>query len=107
MLVGRVIHDDLSDDLQTIRMRLLDEHLKIVQSTIVRVHIAAVCNTEALITQRRGTERQEPEGRHAEITQIGQLLDKSLKITDAIAIAVIKGPHMEFVYDGVLVPEGL
>jgi hypothetical protein len=34
-------------------------------------------------------------------------LDKSLKITDAITIAVIKGPHMEFINDGVLVPEGL
>src|SRR4030095_3716397 len=107
MLVGRVTFDKLSDDLQTIRMRLLDEHLKIVQSAVVRVHIAVVRNIVAIITQRRGIERQEPEGRHAEITQIGQLLDKSLKITDAIAIAIIKGPHMQFVNDGVLVPEWL
>ena len=51
MLVGRVIHDQLSDDLQTVRMRLLDEHLKIVQGTIVRVHTAVVRNIVTIITQ--------------------------------------------------------
>src|SRR4029450_8774889 len=88
-------------------MGLLDEHLKIVQSAIVRVHIAVVRNIIAIITEGRGRKRQNPEGRHAEITQIGQLLNKSLKITDAIAIAVTKGPHVEFINDGGLVPEGL
>src|SRR5215510_2927905 len=107
MLVGRMIHHELSDDLQTIRMRLLDEHLKIVQGAVVRVHIAVVRNSIAIITEGRGVKRQKPEGRHAEITQIGQLLNKSLEITDAIAIAVTKGPHVEFVNDGVLVPERL
>src|SRR2546430_8255597 len=107
MLVGGVINDQLSDNFQTIRVRLLDEHLKIVQRAVVRVHSAVVRNIVAIITQGRGIERQEPEGRDAEVTQIGQLLDKSLEITDAIAIAVIKGPHMEFVNDGVLVPEGI
>src|SRR4029434_10422456 len=88
-------------------MRLLDKHLKIVQGAIVRVHIPVVRNIVAIITEGRGIKRQKPEGRHAEITQIGQLLNKSLEITDTIAIAVIKGPHVEFINDGVLVPEGL
>src|SRR5215510_2478749 len=86
-------------------MRFLDEHLKIVQGAVVGVHIAVVRNIVAIITEGRGIKRQKPEGRHAEITQIGQLLNKSLEITDAIAIAVIKGPHVEFINDGVLVPE--
>src|SRR5262245_15775733 len=84
-------------------MRLLDKHFKIVQGAVVRVHIAVVRNIVAIITEGRRIKRQKPEGCHPEITQIGQLLNKSLEITDAIAIAVINGPHVVFINNVVLV----
>ena len=51
MLVGGVIHNQLSDHFQTIRMRLLNEHPEIVQRAVVRVHIAVVRNIIAIIAQ--------------------------------------------------------
>src|SRR5437763_15985667 len=68
------------------------------------MHIAVISNVIAIITQGRRIERQQPEGGHPEILQIVQLLDKPLKIANAVAIAIVEGPHVEIINDRIFVP---
>src|SRR3974390_163034 len=59
----------------------------------------------SVVTQRRGEEWHQPDGGDAEIFKIIQPLSQAAEIADAVAIAVVHGPHVHLVDDGVLVPE--
>src|SRR2546421_9726868 len=69
------------------------------------MHTAVISNVIAIITQGRRIERQQPEGGHPEILQIVQLLDKSLKIANAVAITIVEGSYVEFINDRIFVPQ--
>ena len=63
------------------------------------MHVLVVGDVIAIIAQGRGIKRQQPECRDPQVLQIVQLLGQSWKITDAIAVTVVEGPHVEFVDD--------
>jgi hypothetical protein len=67
--------------------------------------VVVVRNVVAVVLQRGGIERQQPERRHAEVLQIVELACESLKVTDAIAVAVSEGAHVQLVKHRLLVPE--
>ena len=107
MLVGGVIDHQLRNHFQTTRMGRLHKQPKVGKSAVVRMYAAVVRNIIAIIAQGRRIERQQPQRRHAEILEVVEFLEESFKIANAVAIAIVKGPHMEFVNDRILIPQWL
>jgi hypothetical protein len=71
------------------------------------VHAGIIGDIVAIVLQRRGVEGQEPDSGDPEILQIIQLLRQPCEVSHPIAVAVIEGAGMEFVDDGVFVPQGI
>ena len=59
----------------------------------------------AVVFQRRGEDRHQPEAGHAQVAQVVQFLGQAAQIAVAVAVAVVKAAHVDFVEDGILVPK--
>lgn len=88
-------------------MGLAQETLEIVQRPIVRVHVVVIGDIVAVVLERRGVERQNPDGGHAQVGQIVELLGQAVEIADAVAVGIPKALDMDFIDDRVLVPQGI
>ena len=79
MLVRGVVDHELGDDAQIAPVRRAHEGAEIVHPSIGRVDAAVVGDVVAVVAQRRGIERQEPERGDAEILQIVELAGQARK----------------------------
>ena len=73
MLVGGVVDDQLGDDAQIAAVRLAHKGLEIGHLAVGRVDVLVVGDVVAVVAQRRGIERQQPQRRDAEILQVIEL----------------------------------
>ena len=105
MLVGRVVDDQLGDDLEAALLRLLDEALEVLQRPEIGIDGAVVGDVVAVIPPGRGIERQEPQRGDAELLQIAELVGQPGEIADSVIVAVGERLDVKLVDDGVLVPE--
>ena len=71
----------------------------------VRIDIVIIRDVIAIIAHGRGIKRQQPDGGHPQLLEIIKLLDQTAKIADPVAVAVVKGLHVQLVDDRVLVPK--
>ena len=90
MLVGSVVEDQFGDHPQAARVRLAQERLEIVQRAVDRVDGVIIGDVVAVVLERRGIKRQQPEGRDAEVLEVIQLLRQPAKIADAVGVAVVE-----------------
>ena len=63
MLIRGVIDHELGDDPQIAAVRLADKLLEVVHPPVGRVDVLVVGNVVAVVAQRRGIERQQPQAR--------------------------------------------
>ena len=105
ILIGGVIDHQLRDDAQPALVRRGEKRLEIVQRAVVRIDVVIIRDVVAIIAQRRGIKRQQPDRGDAEFLEIIELLDQSAEIADAVAVAVVKGLDVQLVDDRVLVPK--
>ena len=105
MLVRRVIDDELRDDTEIARVRLVEQSLEVLDRAVLRMHGLVFGDVVAIVAQRRRIERQEPERVDVERLHVVELLDQPWKIAEAITIAVAKRLDVQLVDDRVLVPE--
>ena len=106
VLVGRVVHHQLGDDAQLAAMRLVEKRLKVVQRAVLRIDVRVVGDVVAVVLQRRGEERQQPDRRDAQVLDVIEPLGQAAEVADAVAVAVAKRADVQLVDDGVLVPQG-
>ena len=105
VVIGSVIDDELYDHFESAFVRGRKKGLEIREGSEVRIDIVVIRDVIAIIVHGRGIKRQQPDGGHAQLLEIVELLDQTAKIADPIAVAVVKGLHMQFVDDCVLVPK--
>ena len=74
VLVRGVVADQLGDHPQAAPVRLAEEALDVAQRAVVGVDARVVGDVVAVVAQRRGIERQQPERRDAEVLQVVELL---------------------------------
>ena len=106
VLIRGVGQDQLGDHPEAAAVRLAQERPKVAQRSVGRMDLAVVGDVVAVVAQRRRIEGQEPQGGDAELLQVVELLDEPTEVADAVAVAVVEGPHVQLVDDGVLVPVG-
>ena len=64
--------------------------LKSSQRAVVGMDVGVVGDVVAVVAQRRGIERQQPERGDAEVLQVVELLGQAAEVADAVAVAVVE-----------------
>jgi hypothetical protein len=105
MLVRGVIAHQLGDDPQTAVVGLADEAADVAQHAVVRVDTREIGDVVAVVAQRRGIEREDPDRGDAQVLQVIELLRQAGEIALAVRVAVPERADMDLVDDRVLVPE--
>src|SRR5438094_182278 len=104
MGVGGVVHHQIGDDAQAAIVRGVEEFLEVLHGAVRRKDAVEVGDVVAVVTQRRGIHRQDPQAVDAEVVQIVELAGEPREVTDAVAVGVHEGLHVHFVENRVLVP---
>jgi hypothetical protein len=60
-----------------------------------------------VVTQRGGVKRKEPEAIHPELLEVVESTSQPREVSNAVAVGVLKGPDVQLIKNGVLVPEGV
>ena len=82
-----------------------DERLEIVERAVARMDVPVVGDVVAVVLERRGEERQQPQAGDAEPLQVVELLRQAGEVADAVVVAVEERLDVRLVDDRVLVPE--
>jgi hypothetical protein len=107
MLVGGVVDDQLGDDADAAPVRLGDEAAEIPHVPVGRIDGAILGDIVAVVAQRRGIERQDPDDADAEALDVIELLHQPCEVADAVAVGIEERLDVQLVDDGVLVPVAL
>src|SRR5208282_6302480 len=105
MLVGGVIQYHFDDDSNAAAVGRIQKIAEILQGSIAGVDSVVIRNVVPVVAKRRRKERHQPDRIDAEFLQISDLLLKSLKVPDAVAVAVVKSADVDLVNDCILVPK--
>jgi hypothetical protein len=105
MLIRGVVDDELGDHLDVASVRGLHEGLEILDAPVGRIDRFVLADVVAVVSERRGIERQDPDARDAQRLDIVELLDQTAEVTEAVGISVPKALDVDLVDDSVLVPE--
>ncbi len=107
VLVRGVVDHQLGDHPEAPAVGLAQEAAEGGEVAVHRVDPAVVGDVVALVLERRGVERQQPEGGDPQLLEVVELAGEAGEVADAVAVGVRERAHVELVDDGVLVPEGL
>src|SRR5690349_3779269 len=78
---------------------------EVAQRAVAGVDAVVVGDIVAVVAMRRGLERHQPDGCHAQSVQIVQPSRETAKVADAIAVSVHVSANGQTIDDRVLVPE--
>ena len=104
MLVGGVVDDELGDDPDAALMRRLDEDPEVVERPVGRVDVEIFLDVVAVVPQRRGIERHQPDRRHAEIADVVELRGHAGEVADPVVVGIEEGLDVDLIDQGVAVP---
>ena len=104
VLVGGVGQHQLGDDPQAPPVGLAQKELEVPEGPVGAVDPPVVGDVVAVVTQRGGIEREEPQGRHPQVLEVVQPGDEPPEVADPVAVGVLERPDVDLVDDGVLVP---
>src|SRR5262249_41637133 len=105
VLVGGVVDDQLGDDPQAAAVGGVEEVAGVLEGAVAGGDGGVVGDVVAGVLERRGVERQQPDGGDAEVLQVVEALPQTAEFADAVHAAVLEGSYVDLVDDGVLVPE--
>ena len=88
-------------------MRGGEKGLKILHRAVAGMDVHVIGDVVAVVAQRRGKKRQQPQAGDAQVLQIIELLNQAREIADAVVVAVGESAHVQLVDDRVLVPQGI
>ena len=103
VLPGNVVQDHVHQHADAVPVRRGYQALEVLVGSVLRVDAVVVRHVVAVITRRLG-QRHQPEAAGAEALDVGQLEDEALQVPDAVAVAVVKRAHEDFVADGAAQP---
>ena len=86
MLIGGVIQHHLDDHPDAALVRRVQKSLEIFQSAVDGVDGGVIGNVVAVVAQRRGKKRHQPDGVDAEVLEVVELLREALEVTDAVPV---------------------
>ncbi len=105
MQVARMVDDQVGDDPDTPRVRLVEQRAQVVDRPGLGVHRVEVADVVAAVHERRGIEREEPEAVDAQPLEVVELRDEPGDVADPVAVPVEEAADEDLVEDRPLEPE--
>lgn len=106
VLVRGVVGDDVHDDLDAGLMRGAGELVEVVHGAELRVDVAVVVHIVAAVGELGRVEGAQPDGIHAQLLQVGDLLGHAGDIAEAGTGSVLEGTRVDLIDHGLLPPQG-
>lgn len=106
VLVGRVVDDQIHDQLHAALVDRGEQPVEVVQRTEERVDVLVVADVVAVVGVRGGIDRGQPQHVDIQLGQVVQMLDDARQITDAVGVRVGEAARIDLVYHRVLPPCG-
>ena len=100
VLVGRVVDDQVHDQLDPAVVQLLDELVDVVERAEERVDVLVVRDVVAVVVLRRRVHRGQPHHVDAEHRQVVEVPEDPLDVADPVAVRVGERPGIDLVDDG-------
>src|SRR3954451_22849906 len=106
MLVTRVVHDEIEDDADAARVRLLDEAIEIVIAAEQGVDGRVVADVIADVESGRWVDRRKPDRVDPEpfAADVVEMVDDPLEIADPIPVRVSEASRVDLIDDAALPP---
>ncbi len=104
--VGGVVRHHVRNDLHAVPVRVLDQRPGVRQRAEDRVDVPVVGDVVPEVGHRRGVERRQPDGVHAQPGQVVEPAAYPEQVTDAVAVAVGEAAHVDLVDHRVPPPAG-
>jgi hypothetical protein len=104
MLIRGMIDDELGNDAQPSVVRCPHEPAEVTHGPVGRIDAAVLGDVVAVILERRGVERHDPDRRDTEIFDIIQLARESLEVADAVIVRIEERLDMQLINDCVAIP---
>jgi hypothetical protein len=105
MLVRCMVNDQIDQYAYATLLASMSKLHEIAQRAVTRVDAVIIGNIIAIITQRRGLERHQPYGSHAQPMKIIQSPHQAGKVADAVPVGIHVAANGQAVDDRVFVPE--
>src|SRR3954447_3877859 len=105
MPVGGVVGDEVDDHADAAAVRLAHELDEVPRRAEPGGDVVVVADVVAVVAQRAGLERRQPERIDAEALEVVEPAGEPLEVATAVAVAVHERLDRQAVDDGVLVPE--
>src|SRR5208337_3898196 len=105
MLVRGMIQHHFDDDSDPTAVGGIQQLAEIRQGSVAGVNSVVIRYVVTVVAQRRRKEWHQPDGVDPQFLKISELLLEPLKVSDAVAITVIKSTNVHLLDDCVLVPE--
>ena len=99
-----MVRDHLDDDANPSIMRAGEESFEIGERAIAWMNGAVIGNIVTIVAQGRWEEWHKPDRVDSQFLHVVESLRKSLKIADAVIVAVAKAAYVDLIDNGVFVP---
>src|SRR6476469_2181526 len=106
MLIGRVVRNEVDNDLKAARMCLFDESIEICKRPEDRIDAAIIGDVVAEVRHRRRIDRGDPERVDLQPLQIVEAAANPFEIADAVAVTVLERARIDLIDDAALPPNG-
>ena len=106
VLVRAVVRHQVDRHPDAERVGLGEQGVELGQVAEDRLDVARIGDVVAVVGHRRGVERRDPEGVHAEVGEVRQPAADAGQVTDAVAVAVGEAADVDLVEDRVPPPVG-
>ena len=107
VLVAGVVHDEVDDDAHAALVGGVDELDEVGEVAELGQDGGVVGDVVAAVAQRGLEEGRQPQAVDAQPLQVVEFGGQALEVADAVAVAVLEGPHQHLVEDGALEPLGI
>src|SRR5579871_1238960 len=104
MLVGCMIGNEIENDFQSALMHFLNQCVEISQGAEYRGDIAVVRNVVAEVGHRRRVDWRDPNPVNSKPRQIVEPPANSVKVPDAVAVAVLERPRIDLIDNAAFPP---
>src|SRR5262245_51857157 len=105
MAIGRMIGNEIEDNLDSIRVRRPHQLTKIIQRSKQRIDVAIVADVVAEISHWRRVDRRDPDGVDAEPGQVIEPRGNAFQVADTVVVSVLKRARIDLIDNTVFPPD--
>ncbi len=107
VLVGRVVHDEVHDELHAARVQGRDQLVEVAEGPEHGVDVLVVADVVSVVRVRAAVHRRQPHDVHTQALEVVEAPQDAAEVADAVTVGVLEAARPDLVDDGALPPSRL